>query len=331
MATLRGDGRWMVSVRVDGRRRYAYGKTEQEANDAGARLRLGITDQQVQASTQRLGEYLSEWIEAVDVRERTRASYAHMLTKHVVPVLGHRTLASLHRRDVQRMVDGIAAAPRTVSYAHGVLRRALNDAVRREALPLNPAVGVVLPKRAASPARSLTPGEVRALLDASSERWARMFRVTLACGLRKAEAIALHADDVRDGKLHVQRSVSYARGSFHIAPGKTDNARRVVPVPASVLPLLIGDGYLFQSDSGTFNHPRNVTRAFNRARDRAGVQCRFHDLRHTYATWLLESGVPLWKVSKLLGHGSINITADIYGHAVPATDDVSAIDDALRL
>lgn len=127
----------------------------------------------------------------------------------------------------------------------------------------------------------------------------------------------------------MQRSVSWSKGQFHISEGKTKSAKRVIPIPADVRPLLAGEGWLFTTRNDTLHNPRNVTRAFNRARDRAGVTCRFHDLRHTYATWLLSRNVPVHTVSKLLGHTSIAITADIYGHCVPSEADVSVLDGLL--
>ncbi|MEX2431542.1 MAG: hypothetical protein WD645_06460 [Dehalococcoidia bacterium] len=194
MATQRKDGRWQVSVRIDGQRKYAYGHTRQAAEQAAAGLRLGMAREHAQVMQCTVQEYAEQWL-ARTANPATQASYGYTLRQYVLPVVGSRRMATVKRSDVQRLLDGIDHGPRTVRYAHGVLRAMLNEAVAKEHLSVNPAVGVRLPKLAPSPAVALTTTEAKALLSYAGP-WAPMFHATLGLGLRKSEVIGLRSEDV---------------------------------------------------------------------------------------------------------------------------------------
>jgi integrase len=95
----------------------------------------------------------------------------------------------------------------------------------------------------------------------------------------------------------------------------------------------VASEHVFASSRGTPLDARDVARTFQRAMAAAGLpRQRFHDTRHAYATALLESGIDLGVVSKLLGHANLATTADVYAHLTPAMGDkaVERIDVILR-
>lgn len=156
-----------------------------------------------------------------------------------------------------------------------------------------------------------------------------------ACGLRWQEAFALTADDVRDGRVVVRRALGRER---EVGEVKSPSARRVVPIPEVAAERVAWaarrnpTGPLVPSGRGGWWHAAQWNRdRWTPIRDAAGVSCRFHDLRHTYAAHLVAAGVHPKAMQRLLGHATIGVTLDTYGHLLPEALDeaVAAFDRAV--
>ena len=324
-ATQRSDGRWQVRVAVEDRRVYVYARTRAEAVRR-AHERADALREAPMLSHAALAEYLVSWLPGTAVRPVTRQSYGGMVRDHVVPGLGAVRLADLTPWQVQRWVNGMTHSARTIQYAHGVLRKALNDAVALELLPRNPATRTTLPRVERKPIRVLTRDEACSLLECAS-RFRVAYALALGCGLRLGEVLAVHGSDIRDGVLYVQRSLAVVGGCPTFGPPKTARSRRAVPLPRYVADLIPPKSDLLISTSkGTPVSPRNLQRAFYGDCTKAGFRTNFHALRHTYATWLLDSGTPAHAVSRLLGHASIATTVDIYSHTDTTLVDIRALE-----
>jgi integrase len=159
----------------------------------------------------------------------------------------------------------------------------------------------------------------------------------LSTGLRRGEALGLRWEDFdrENGVLRVRRQLKREGGSLVTTDTKTFLSRRAINVPVPMLEVLseherrqerdkvaLGSswsdsGFVFTSSVGTPIDPRNLYREFQIVCRRAGLgDWHPHELRHSAASLMLAQGVKLQVVSQVLGHASIRMTADVYGHVL---------------
>ncbi len=196
--------------------------------------------------------------------------------------------------------------------------------------------------------------QAQALLEAiRGDRLESLFRLMLATGLRRGEALALHWSevDLDAGQLRVRWTLSRTSQGLQLDEPKTDKSRRTVPLPRSAVGTLrahrsrqederreadgawLDTGLVFTTEIGTPLEPRNVLRRFELLAQRAGLPgVHLHTLRHSAASFLLAAGTHTKVVQEHLGHSSYAITADIYSHVGPALQREAAdrLDQALR-
>ncbi|MFD8723884.1 tyrosine-type recombinase/integrase [Streptomyces sp. NPDC059629] len=229
-------------------------------------------------------------------------------------------------------------SPLTVTYVHSVLKSALEHAVREDELPRNVARNVKTATPRPRRFQPFTAAEARQFLDAArADRLHAMYELALRTGLRKGELLGLHWEDLdlNSGTASIHRSLQRTRtGGLTILHTKTRASERRIALPAECLHSLKGhkerqhkeretagsawrsdSGLVFTTSTGRPLDPANVTRRFRGFLDRAGLRrIRFHDLRHSTATLLLEQGVDLVVIKELLGHAHIGVTAGVYAH-----------------
>jgi integrase len=244
-------------------------------------------------------------------------------------------------------------AESTIRSAYTILRAVLDTAVRDGALAANPAAAIRRPRVTAKEAPHLTPVQVAELLVAADgSRYAPLFALLAHTGLRRGEALALQWSDVdlAKGVLRVRGTMSRIDGALTVTEPKTAKSKRFVPIsePAGRLlrriqaaqaqeQRLAGSswrrtGFVFTTEFGEPCDPRNALRALRAAAAKAGLPpAGLHTLRHSAASVMLTRGVPLKVVSDILGHSSIAITGDIYGHVSPdiARQAMETLGDAL--
>ncbi|MGV9673553.1 tyrosine-type recombinase/integrase [Gordonia sp. NPDC003504] len=295
-----------------------------------------------------LGQWLKTWrttaLEASDRRATTKALYSSMSRTHLEgSPIGRKRLDKLKPSDVEAMVvnlrkDGLSES--TVRQVYTVLRAALDIAVRDGLLGTNPAAKVRRPKVTRAEARHLSTDEVRRLLDAArSSRYFLGVLVMATTGLRRGEVAGLAWSDVDldKGELTVRHTLSRVGGELVLTEPKTTRSRRRVPLLPNVVAelrthrtkqkterLAAGDqwvqtGMVFTTEFGTMVDPRNMLRVVEVAAKAAKLEdVGAHTLRHSAAVALLEGGVNIKAVADILGHSSVAITGDVYGHT---TDD----------
>ena len=244
-------------------------------------------------------------------------------------------------------------APSTVRTIYTVLRAALDIAVRDGLLRRNPVAAVRRPAVERKDAAYLTVHDAHRLLESMrGERLELLFRLMLATGLRRGEALGLHWSDVDldGGTLRVRWTLTRTSKGLQLGEPKTEKSRRTVPLPRSTVQLLrvhlqqqaaerreAGEawqdsGLMFSTEVGSSLEPRNVLRRFETLAGRAGLRdVHLHTLRHSTASFLLAAGTHTKVVQEHLGHSSYAITADIYSHVTPAQQREAAdrLDDAL--
>jgi len=342
------DGRWVAAVHLgyqDGRRirKAMYARTQAEARlllrDAQRKHLQGTLGRDGRRT---LGEYLQWWLEScarASIRPRTYTSYADLMRRHLIPVLGTTRLARLTAEQVQSLVNEKSAAglsARTVHYLHSVLHHALEQATVLGLVSGNAARFVRLPRMTRTKAQPFTPVQARAFLQAiKGNRLEALYTLALACGLRQGEALGLQWDDVdlERGSLTVRHTLARIDGKRVLAEPKTEQSYRTIQLPSIVTDSLRAHairqaedreraderwqalGFVFTTKVGSPLDAKNVTHRFQALVKRAGLpHQRFHDLRHACASLLLAQGLNLKDVSETLGHSRIAVTVDLYGH-----------------
>ena len=304
------------------------------------------------AARKTVGEFLEQWLSDVarhSLRPRTYEGYTIIVRRHLEPELGGTPLAELSPRDLQAFLarkSTSGASPRTVQYVHAVLRRALRDAERWGLVSRNVAT-LVTPPRVPHPTIEPFPlDEVSRLLMAiRGDRLEALYVTSLGIGLRLGEALGLlwEAVDLDAGSLVVRNGLQRIEGRLALVEPKSARSRRTIVLPESVRRALADHhaqqtaereatgrrwqdtGLVFTTTRGTAIDPRNVTRMFHRHLQQANLpHRRFHDLRHTCATFLLSKGVHPRIVMDILGHSSIAVTMDIYSHVMPGPQQEAA-------
>jgi integrase len=228
-------------------------------------------------------------------------------------------------------------SPLTLAYIHSVLKSALEHAVREEEIPRNVArnvrTGTPRPRRF----EPLTADEARKFLTAArGHRLQALFELALHTGLRKGELLGLCWEDLNldTGTAAIRRTLQRtSTGGLTALPTKTQASERRIVLPARCLQSLkrhqedqqherdtagttwLHNRYVFTTPQGRAIDPTNLTRTFTTLLRNAGLRrIRFHDLRHSTATLLLEQGVELVVIKELLGHAHIGVTATVYAH-----------------
>lgn len=228
-------------------------------------------------------------------------------------------------------------SPLTVTYVHSVLKSALEHAVREDELPRNVARNVKTTMYRPRRFQPLTATEARQFLDAArTDRLHALYELALRTGLRKGELLGLQWEDLdlRTGTASIRRSLQRTRtGGLTHLPTKTRASERRIALPTECIhslkehrerqekeretagPDWRDSGLVFTTPTGGPLDPANLTRRFRSFLGRAGLRrVRFHDLRHSTATLLLEQGIDLVVIKELLGHSHIGVTAGVYAH-----------------
>jgi integrase len=344
LITKRKDGRYMARYTVqtpDGpKRKTIYGKKYKEiekklAEARGDAARGIVYDDE----NMTVGEWLIMWVQNSvkgNVGPGTYHQYGVHVRHHIIPALGRMKLSRLtaaHIQSVyaQKLRNGLA--PATVRLTHAVLHRALNQAVRFNLIPWNPAGRVDPPKVSQEEITPLNSEQARVLLDTGKgDRLEALYVISLTVGLRIGEALGLKWSDIDldTGTLRVNRQLQRYTGKGFVFSEPKHGRRRTVDLPHRAVEALrshrkrqveeqlragarwADNGLVFPSGHGTPLDARNVAnKHFKPVLKRAGLpDIRFHDLRHTCATLLLGRGVYPKYVQHLLGHKSIKLTLD---------------------
>ncbi|GAA5001207.1 hypothetical protein GCM10025734_36840 [Kitasatospora paranensis] len=272
-------------------------------------------------------------------RRRRDTHLQQKLTK--ITAKGVRTWLNQLRATCQccaRDIDaGRSLSPLTFAYIHSVLKSALEQAIREEEIPRNGArnvrTGTLRPHRF----EPLTADEARAFLTAAEGHWLHtLFELALHAGLCKGELLGLRREDLDldNGTASIRRTLQRtSTGGLITLPTKTLSSERRIALPTPCLRSLRAhreqqgqerekaggswkeSGHVFTRSDGHPIEPATLTRHFKALLRRAGFrQIRFHDLRHSTSTLLLEQGVELVVIKELLGHAHIGVTATVYAH-----------------
>jgi integrase len=355
-------GRYQVRLWIDGRRVARYAESEQEA----LRLLRGLQRSKdegtpVPRERQSLGQFLKDWLESIEgsVRPTTFRRYEQYVRLWVEPELGKVALAKVSPQDVQRLYTlwlKRGKSPTSVHHLHTVLHRALGQAHRWGLASRNVADLVDPPRIARKEMASLSQEEVVRLLQAAADdRLEALYVLAVTTGMRQGELLGLRWEDVdlKRQILRVRGSLQKMRDGFKIVETKTAKSRRSVLLSPHAVEALrrhktrqaaerlklgkiwADQGLVFPNEIGGPLDAANLTnRSFKRLLRRANLpRIRFHDLRHTAATLLMQGNVHPKLVQEILDHSTIATTLDLYSHVAPAMHEEAArvMDGVLRV
>lgn len=343
------DKRWLGAATVgfdtNGRpkRRFVSAKTRAEAvrklRAIQQQLDEGLPLPDTKLSVSQL---LDRWLQDVvrhQVTSSTAKNYQTIANLHIKPTLGTKKVAALTTSDIDRLLSkkidqGLSVS--TVRRVRAVLSQALDQGIRWGLVLRNVASLTRSPKGVRPEGRTLTPDQARLLLNTlRGHRNEALYALMLSTGLRKGEALGLQWTDLdeENGVLLIRRALIREDGALFTKDTKTPKSRRAVNLPTPLLEKLkahraqqnaerlrlgktwVNSGHIFTTSIGTPIDPRNMFREFRDICRNAGIgDWHPHELRHSAASLMLAQGVKIQVVSEVLGHASIRMTADVYGH-----------------
>jgi integrase len=323
-------------------------------HDAASALRKGTMRAPTKTTLREAADAWFEGAEAGAIRTRSGhvykpsviRTYRQGLRDHVLPELGAHKLHEIQRRDLQDLADRLIAKgldPSTVRNAIAPVRCIYRRAVARGELAVNPTSGLELAAPQGRRERIADPAEAAALIaglpDSDRALWAGAF----FAGLRAGELQALRWEDVdlAGGLIRVERAYD-PKAREYITP-KSKAGKRTVPIPAVLRGFLVehklrsgrSEGLVFGRGAHSPFTSSNVRRRAHTAwkhlnAERADLELEafapigLHEARHTFASLMIAAGVNLKALSTFMGHSSITITLDRYGHLLPGSEEEAA-------
>lgn len=291
-----------------------------------------------------------QWLKdsAIRVDVVTLQGYEAIARVHVLPYFDalKTKLVDVDRRMLQKYVDEKykcgrvdgkgGLSPSSLRLHKNVLYQTLKDAVINEYIPANPCEYVTLPQMQRFESNYYTAEQLSTLLEAiKNEPLYPVIKLTAVYGLRRSEVLGLKWDsvDFAAGTLTVKHTVVQVEKLIEKDKTKNASSRRSFPLLPEVAELLqslkrcetenrkmfgreyYDNDYILKWDDGRPFPPDFVTQRFSRLLEIYGLpHIRFHELRHSCASFLINSGFTLKDVQEWLGHSDIKMTANIYSH-----------------
>ncbi len=281
-----------------------------------------------------LAEWLKRWLKEYAetcLRPSTIRNYRHICNNYLIPALGNKQLRKLTTPMIQAVYHSLQTkrglSNETVRGVHMMLHEALEAAVRGQMLPSNPTNGTTIPKKEYAQKQIRNNEQLDRFLEIikTEPAWYDFFYTEITTGLRRGEICGLRWEDLDEitGQLHIRRSVRTTASGYEVGETKTNRGKRTILLPASTLSLLV-KRHRDSSSPWIFHDPKNPAQpistnaAYQKLKEllkKAELpSIRFHDLRHTFATHALQSGVDAKTLSGILGHTDASFTLDTYTH-----------------
>lgn len=329
-----------------------------EAEKAAARFETLVREGRISDSRQRFGAY-SEYVislkEQRGLKHSTKIRYDSLL-KRINEKLGYLRLNEISARHLNRFYEylqtenlnektGGKLSPKTVLEYHRLISVILENAVREQIIPFNPAERALPPKVERKEVKCLQIDEIQAVLKAlESEppKWQALINLFVFSGARRGEILGLKWEniDFQNCEIFICNNVLYSadRGVYETSP-KTQKSTRHISLPENVMNLLhrykieqmrinfekgIRSDFVFQQDNGAPMHPDSINVWLRRFSERYGLpHLNPHIFRHTMTSLLIHEGVDVVSVAGRLGHSSPSTTTNIYAHVLANADKKS--------
>ena len=330
--------------------RSVTGKTQKEVSQKLKKATAAIDAGTYTApSRMTVGAWLDTWTTEYlgGVKPSTVAAYKSTVKNHLKPGLGAIRLDELNAHTIQSLYNrlGDTRSPKTVKNVHGILHKALQQAVINRYIPFNPAEACVLPRAERKELKPLDDALISAFLKAvKGHQYEDLFRVALFTGIREGEILGLCWDvvDLDKGTIHIIRQLQKISGEWVLVTTKNSKGRTITLAPFVVQilrkvkqqqlenQLQNGDcwedsGFVFTNELGQHLNRHTVLKHFKKIMAQIGSpETRFHDLRHSYAVASIRSGDDIKTVQENLGHATAAFTLNVYGHVTDQMKQDSA-------
>lgn len=362
----RSDGRWEARFTV-GRdpgtgkqiQRSVYGSTQKEVRQKLAQAVAEIDRGTYQTPSKlTVGQWLDIWTAEYlgDVKPKTVESYQCQIKNHIRPAIGALKLDALNAHTVQKVYNALSAekdgkpglSPKSVKIVHGVLHKALQQAVEIGYIRFNPADACKLPRVEKPEIKPLDNDAMAAFIrEIQGHRFEAVYLTMLFTGLRRGEVCGLTWDcvDLERGTIRINKqlqNVPGQPGEYRLISTKNSKGRSIA-TPAFVVdllkkhrakqlrdrlqtgPLWQDNGLVFCNEVGGYLSPSTVYHNYKRVVASIGLpDARLHDLRHSYAVAALRAGDDIKTVQGNLGHATASFTLDVYGHVTEEMKQASA-------
>lgn len=301
---------------------------------------------------------------------RTYKRYKEIVDLHIKPDLGLILLSRLQPLDLQRHYSKMLSkgrignkhkeqkglSPTTVLFHHRIIHKALRQAVLWQLVGRNVADAVEPPNKADTEFEIISMEVLSKILEEVATNCPVLIipiLLTSITGMRRGEVLGLKWKDfnAKTGRLSVRQQLQRINGELVLMPLKTAKSKRTIPLYDDMIEVLkkhkveqnkirLQEGKKYNpldlifcwEDTGKPIDPDYMTKRFIKYAQKYVNGVRLHDLRHSFATMLLEKNVGLKKVSSILGHASVSITGDIYSHITPTMEDeiASVVKDGFK-
>lgn len=294
-----------------------------------------------------IAEWLDTWLELYlpNVEETTKIGYKTKVKCYIKPAIGKILVQSLRAEHVQKMVNDMidrGLSAKNIRDTYNNINAAMKKAVRLRMIPFNPCEGVVLPKIKRYKAKVYDTKMIKNLLDVA--QGTDMYLPILLCvtaGLRRGELLALRWEniDFENNLLKVRSNMVRGEKDYIIKAPKSEAGIRDITLGEEVMAVLRREktqyakdmfsygagfqnlGFVIRQGDGSPLRPDSMSRKWRRFIDYNKLpSIRFHDLRHSNATVLIQAGVNPRVVQQRLGHSDVNITLNTYTHVLPEMD-----------
>lgn len=283
------------------------------------------------------GDFLDRYLREVayhSVRPKTFENYTYVINKHIRPALGEMRITAIrpdHLSSLYSKVLEKGLSKHTVRYLHRVIRKTLGVALKWGLVGRNVASAVTIPRTEIREIKPLTVQEIKRLLTVlENDRLYAFYALICTTGVRKGEALALQKSSLNlaNGTMYVKHSLAqiYGKGLTLMEP-KSETSRRELALPQFTVNILrkhlevysLNSNFVFSTSKGTPFSPRNILRHFKAKLAEAGLPTttRIHDLRHSFISWLIQSGQDIKTIQAVAGHANIQMTLNTYGHLMP--------------
>ena len=330
--------------------RSVSGKTQKEVAQKLREISVEIDKRTYLAPTKlTVKDWLDTWVKEYleDIKPSTKYLYTRNVEMYIIPNLGSVKLDALTSPMVQALYNRLhkpdkkdvnPLSAKTIRSLHGVLHKALQQAVLNGYIRVNPTDACKPPRVVKKEIQPLDETQVSEFLKAiQGHPHEYLYKITLFSGMREGEVLGLTWDcvDLEHGTLLIKQQLRREQqkgGKYYFSPPK-NNKSRVLSLTPSVVQLFrlqklkqngmrleAGDCWeennlIFSNQTGGFLSYRTVYDCFKRIVDKIGSpSTRFHDLRHTYAVLAIKSGDDIKTVQENLGHATAAFTLDVYGH-----------------
>jgi len=320
------------------------GKSQKEVRERLQAIAVELNEGSfVAPSKKTLEEWLNIWLAEYQCSKKplTVQNYRQAIKKHILPALGNVPLKNLTNLMIQRFYNSLGEgeqplSPKSVKNVHGILHKALDQAVKVGELKTNPSDNCVLPKQVKPEIKPLEPEEItRFVKNLEGEPYKNLFLTAFFTGMRQGELLGLSWDrvDFKSGVIEIRQQLQCIDGNYFLETPKHDKVRMIAP-PLLVMDALkqekalqdrnrelMGEKWqndwnlVFTDSVGKQLVRRTVDKHYKRILEKSGIEPhRFHDMRHTFAVSMLDAGEDLKSLQENLGHATAAFTLSQYAH-----------------